>query len=53
MTAAAQVISEMNIYLEDPVSTKTAQHELHKSIIHVKAAVAKPLITENNGEMFE
>jgi hypothetical protein len=36
----------MNVHLDDPVSAKTARHELHKSDIHVRAAIAKPLITE-------
>jgi hypothetical protein len=40
-TAAAQVIAELNIYLEYPV-----QRELHKFSIHSRAAIAKPLILE-------
>jgi hypothetical protein len=40
--------AELNIHLEDPVSTKTNRRELHKSDIHGTAAIAKPLITENN-----
>jgi hypothetical protein len=47
-TTAAQVTAELNIHLEDPVSTKTAPRELHKSNIHGRAATAKPLITESN-----
>jgi len=47
-TAAAKVTSELNIHLEDPVSTKMIQCELHKSNIHSRAAIAKPLITENS-----
>jgi hypothetical protein len=50
-TTAAQVTAELNIHLEDPVSTKTAQHELHKPNIHGWAAVAKPLITESNAQL--
>jgi predicted transcriptional regulator len=50
-TATAQVTAELNIHLEDPFSTKTVQHELHKSNIHGKAAIAKPLITESNAQM--
>jgi hypothetical protein len=50
-TAAAQVIAEPNIYLEDPVSTKTVQREFHKSNFHGRAAIAKPLIMENNAQM--
>jgi hypothetical protein len=41
----------LNIHLEDPVSTKTVQRELHKSNIHGRAAIAKPLITESNARM--
>jgi hypothetical protein len=48
---AAQVTAELNIHLEDPVSTKTVQHEIHKSNIHSRAATAKPLITESNAQM--
>jgi hypothetical protein len=45
------VTAEMNIYLEDPVSTKTIWCELHKCNIHGRAAIAKPLITESNAQM--
>jgi hypothetical protein len=48
---AAQVIAELNIRLEDPVSTKTVRRELHKSHMHGRAAIAKPLITESNAQM--
>jgi hypothetical protein len=43
--------AELNVPLEDQVSTKTVQHELHKSTIHSRAAIAKPLITESNAHM--
>jgi hypothetical protein len=46
-TAAAKVTAELNTRPEDPVSTKTVRQELHKSNIHGRAAIAKPLITEN------
>jgi hypothetical protein len=46
----AQVTAELSILLEDPISTKTVR-ELHKSSIHSRAAIAKPLITENNAQM--
>jgi hypothetical protein len=36
---AAQVTAEPKIHLEDPVSTKTAQRELHKSNFHGRAAL--------------
>jgi transposase len=34
VTTAAHVAQELNIHLEDPLSTKTAQCELQKSNIH-------------------
>jgi hypothetical protein len=43
--------AELSICLEDPVSTKIVWCELHKSNIHGRAAIAKPLITENNDQM--
>jgi hypothetical protein len=48
-TTVAQVTSELNI--EDPIHTKTVRHELHKSNICGRAAVAKPLNTESNVQM--
>jgi hypothetical protein len=42
---------ELNIHLEDPVSTKAVRRELHKSNIHCRAAIPKPLITESNAEI--
>jgi hypothetical protein len=50
-TTAAQMIAELKIHFEDPVSTKSNWHELHKSNIHSTAAMAKPLITESNAQM--
>jgi hypothetical protein len=49
-TVAAKVTAEPSIHLEDPVSTQTVQRELHKSNIHSRAAVAKPLIAENKAK---
>jgi hypothetical protein len=46
-----QVAAELIIHLEDPVSTKTVQRQLHKSYIHDKAETAKPPITESNAQM--
>jgi hypothetical protein len=43
--------AELNIHLEDTVSTKTVRRELHESNIHGRAAIAKPLITESNAQM--
>jgi hypothetical protein len=50
-TTAAQVTAELNIHLQTLISTKTAQHDLYKSNIHSRAAIAKPLITETNAQM--
>jgi hypothetical protein len=50
-TTAAQVTAELNIHLEDPVSEKTVQHELHKSNICGRAAIAKPVFTESNAQI--
>ena len=47
-TTATKVTAELNIYLEDSVSSKTFRWELHKSYLHGTAAITKPLITENN-----
>jgi hypothetical protein len=49
-TTAAKVKEELNIHLEDPVSTKTVRRELHKSSIHGRVAISKPLITENDAK---
>jgi hypothetical protein len=40
-TIAAQVTAELNIHVEDPVSTKTVRSELHKCNIHVRAGIVK------------
>jgi 3-dehydroquinate dehydratase len=48
---AAQATAELNIHLEDAISTKTVRCELHKSNIHDRAAIAKPLITKSNAQM--
>jgi hypothetical protein len=45
---AAKVTAELIIHLEDPVPTKTVRRGLHKSNIHSRAVIAKPLITVNN-----
>jgi hypothetical protein len=46
-------IAELNIHLEDPVSTKTVRRELHKSNIHGSAAIAEPLIGGSNTQMLK
>jgi hypothetical protein len=40
--------AEFNTHIEDPVSTKTVQQDIHRSNIHGRAASATPLIPENN-----
>jgi len=47
---ASKVTAELNIYLEDPISTKTVRQDLHKSNIHDRDAIVKPLITENDAK---
>ena len=49
-TAAAKVTAEFIVHLEDPVYTETVQRELHKSNIHSRATIAKPLSTQNNAK---
>jgi hypothetical protein len=46
-TTVAKVTAELNIHLQDPVSTKMVHCELHKSNIHGRAAIAIPLFTGN------
>jgi hypothetical protein len=50
-TAVAWVTAELTNHLDDPVSKKTFQCELHKSNNHGRAAIAKPLIAESNAQM--
>jgi hypothetical protein len=42
--------AELNIGLENPVSTKTVWHKLHESNIHSRASIAKLLITESHAQ---
>ena len=49
-TAAAKVTTELSGHPEDNDSIKTVRRELHKSNIHGRSAIAKPLITENNAK---
>jgi len=44
------VTAELSIHREDPVSTKKARRELHKSNIHGTAAIDKPPINDNNAK---
>jgi hypothetical protein len=44
---AAKVTAELYTHIEDPVSTKTVQQEIHRHNIHGRAASATLLITEN------
>jgi hypothetical protein len=43
--------SELIIHLEDPISTETVRHELHKSNIHGRVEIAEPVITKSNPQM--
>jgi hypothetical protein len=45
---AVNLTAELNIHLEDPVSIKTVQQELHQFNIHSRFVIVKPLIAENN-----
>jgi hypothetical protein len=47
---AAKVRAELNVHLEDPVSTITVLRELHKFNIHGRAAMSKPLISEQSAK---
>jgi hypothetical protein len=49
-TAVAKLTSELNISLEDLVSTKIVRREFHKSNIQGRAATATPLTIENNAK---
>jgi hypothetical protein len=49
-TTAAQV-TELTIHFEDPVLTKSLRREFHRSNVHGRAAIAKPLITESNAQI--
>jgi hypothetical protein len=49
-TTPAQVTPELNIHIH-PVSTKTALRFFHKSNIHGRAEIAKPLITESDAQL--
>ena len=49
-TIAAKVTPELNIHLEDPVSTKMVRWQLRKSSIHSRAASVKLLITANSAK---
>jgi hypothetical protein len=44
-TSVAKVTAELSIHLAGPV-----RRELHKSNIHGRTAIVKPLITENNAK---
>jgi hypothetical protein len=50
-TTAAQMSADLNIHLEDHISTKIVWHKLHKFNIHGRAAIDKPQITESNAQV--
>jgi hypothetical protein len=43
--------AELNIQLEDSVSTKTVRRELHSCNVLGRAAIAKPLIAQINAQI--
>ena len=47
-TTLLQITSEMNTRLQNPVSTKTIQRELHAASIHGRVAIPKPLVSPQN-----
>ena len=51
-STAAKVTAELNIHLKT-ISTKTVWWKYHKSNIRGRAAIAKPLITENNAKRWK
>jgi hypothetical protein len=51
-TTLAQVTTaELNVHLEDSVSTKTSRRSFRKSNTHNRAAITEHLVAENNGQM--
>lgn len=47
-TTLPQITSEMNTHLQNPVSMKTIQRELHAANIHGRVAIPKPLVSARN-----
>jgi hypothetical protein len=47
-TTAAKVAAELSTHLEDPVPIKAIRPDIDNSNIRDRAAIAKPLIAENN-----
>ncbi|MBJ5496517.1 hypothetical protein JGG50_25385 [Salmonella enterica subsp. enterica serovar Typhimurium] len=47
-TTATKVTAELNLHLQNTVSTHTVRRELHKQHIHGRAAIAKPLVSQTN-----
>uniref|UniRef100_A0A2L2Y8P5 Transposable element Tcb1 transposase n=1 Tax=Parasteatoda tepidariorum TaxID=114398 RepID=A0A2L2Y8P5_PARTP len=44
----SEITSDMNSHLQDPVSTRTVQRELHAANIYGRVAIRKPLVTVTN-----
>jgi hypothetical protein len=53
LTAAEKVTAELNVHLEDPVSTKRVRRKFHRSTIHGRSAIANSLITENSKKSYK
>jgi hypothetical protein len=47
---STQLTAELNTHPVGAVSTNTVRRQLHKSNVHRRAAIAKPLITENKSK---
>lgn len=47
-TTLPVITSEMNTHLQNPVSMKTIQRELHAANIHGRVAIPKPLVSARN-----
>ncbi|XP_071037948.1 uncharacterized protein [Parasteatoda tepidariorum] len=47
-TTLPVITSEMNTHLQNPVSMKTIQQELHAANIHGRVAIQKPLVSARN-----
>jgi transposase len=47
-TTLPQITSEMNTHLQNPVSMKTVQRQLHAANIHGRVAIPKPLVSARN-----
>lgn len=47
-TTLPQITSGVNTHLQNPLSTKTVQRQLHSVTIHDRVAIPKPLVLPRN-----